>query len=33
MAENEPSSISKTNTLKEMGEFWDVHDFVEFRYR
>ncbi len=30
MAENSPSSISKTNTLKEIGEFWDEHDFVEF---
>ena len=30
MAENNLSSISKGNTLKEMGEFWDEHDFTEF---
>jgi hypothetical protein len=29
MPENK-SSISKTNSLKKMGEFWDKHDFTEF---
>ena len=24
------SSVSKTDTLKKMGEFWDKHDFTEF---
>jgi len=24
------SSISKTNSLERMGEFWDKHDFTEF---
>jgi CopG antitoxin of type II toxin-antitoxin system len=24
------SSVSKTNSLKKMGEFWDKHDFTEF---
>jgi hypothetical protein len=24
------SSISKTNSLEKMGEFWDKHDFTEF---
>ena len=24
------SSVSKTNSLKKMGEFWDKHDFIEF---
>ncbi len=24
------SSISKTQSLEEMGEFWDTHDFTEF---
>lgn len=30
MAENNSSSVSKSDTLKEMGEFWDKHDFTEF---
>ena len=30
MAENKSSTISKANTLEEMGEFWDEHDFTEF---
>ena len=24
------SSISKTDSLEKMGEFWDKHDFTEF---
>lgn len=24
------SSVSKANSLKKMGEFWDKHDFTEF---
>ena len=24
------SSVSKTNSLGKMGEFWDKHDFTEF---
>ncbi|MCI0555182.1 MAG: BrnA antitoxin family protein [Anaerolineae bacterium] len=24
------SSVSKTSSLKKMGEFWDKHDFTEF---
>ena len=24
------SSISKSNSLEKMGEFWDKHDFTEF---
>ncbi len=24
------SSVSKTNSFKKMGEFWDKHDFTEF---
>jgi len=24
------SSVSKTNSLKKMGEFWEKHDFTEF---
>ncbi|HEU0293463.1 MAG TPA: CopG family antitoxin [Anaerolineales bacterium] len=23
-------SVSKANSLKKMGEFWDKHDFTEF---
>ena len=30
MAENNLSSVSKTNTPQEIGEFWDEHDFTEF---
>lgn len=29
MAANK-SSISKTNNLEKMGEFWDKHDLTEF---
>jgi hypothetical protein len=29
MAANK-SSISKTDSLEKMGEFWDKHDFTEF---
>ncbi len=29
MAANK-SSISKTDNLEKMGEFWDKHDFTEF---
>ena len=24
------SSVSKTNSLEKMGEFWDKHNFTEF---
>ena len=24
------SSVSKSNSLEKMGEFWDKHDFTEF---
>ena len=24
------SSISQANTLKEMGEFWNTHDFTDY---
>ena len=24
------SSVSKANSLKKLGEFWDKHDFTEF---
>jgi hypothetical protein len=30
MDENRRSSISQANTLEEMGEFWDEHDFTEY---
>ena len=30
MAENKKSSISQATTLREMGEFWDSHDFTDF---
>jgi len=30
MEENRLSTISQASTLKEMGEFWDEHDFTEF---
>jgi hypothetical protein len=30
MDENRLSSVSKSNTLEGMGEFWDSHDFTEF---
>jgi hypothetical protein len=30
MDANRLSSISKTDTLEKMGEFWDTHDFTDF---
>jgi hypothetical protein len=30
MDENRVSSISKSNSLEGMGEFWDSHDFTDF---
>ncbi len=30
MDESERSSVSQANTLQEMGEFWDTHDFTDF---
>jgi hypothetical protein len=30
MAANRVSSISQTNSLEKMGEFWDTHDFTDF---
>jgi hypothetical protein len=30
MGENKVRSISKANSLEQMGEFWDTHDFTEF---
>lgn len=30
MDENRRSSISQADTLEEMGEFWDEHDFSEY---
>ena len=30
MEENKLSSISKTDTLEKMGEFWDTHDLTDF---
>jgi hypothetical protein len=30
MAENRLSSISQSDSLEEMGEFWDSHDFTQF---
>lgn len=30
MEENKQSNISNAATLKEMGEFWDTHDFTQF---
>ncbi len=30
MQENRLSTISRAQTVEEMGEFWDVHDFTEF---
>jgi hypothetical protein len=30
MDKNKFSSISKSDTLEGMGEFWDEHDFTEF---
>ena len=30
MDTNRLSSISKADSLKKMGEFWDTHDFTDF---
>ena len=30
MDENKLSSISQSNSLEGMGEFWDSHNFTEF---
>ena len=30
MGANRVSSISQTDTLEKMGEFWDTHDFTDF---
>jgi len=30
MEKNKLGTISQPSTLKEMGEFWDEHDFTEF---
>lgn len=30
MQESNRSSISQAQSLEEMGEFWDTHDFTEF---
>ena len=30
MGVNKVSSISQTDTLEKMGEFWDSHDFTDF---
>ena len=30
MPENRKSSISGVTTLREVGEFWDTHDFTDF---
>ena len=30
MDESKLSSISKSDTLEGIGEFWDMHDFTEF---
>ena len=30
MPENRKSSISEARTLREVGEFWDTHDFTDF---
>ncbi|MEZ4862837.1 MAG: CopG family antitoxin [Caldilineaceae bacterium] len=30
MPENRLSSISQADSLEEMGEFWDTHDFTQF---
>jgi hypothetical protein len=29
-ANKKVSSVSKTDSLEKMGEFWDKHDFTEF---
>ena len=30
MAENNSSSVSRTDSDEKIGEFWDGHDFTEF---
>jgi hypothetical protein len=30
MDENKSSSISKSNSLEKIGEFWDTHDFTDY---
>jgi len=30
MDEKNKSSISKTNRIDEIGDFWDTHDFTEY---
>ena len=30
MDENKSSSISKSNSLEKIGEFWDTHDFTGY---
>jgi len=30
MPENNLSSISRSDTLEKIGEFWDTHDFTQF---
>ncbi len=30
MGKNRVSSVSKANTLEQMGEFWDTHDLTDF---
>lgn len=30
MQESRRSSISQAQSLEEIGEFWDIHDFTEF---
>ena len=30
MGANRVSSISQADTLEQMGEFWDTHDFTDF---
>lgn len=30
MEEDKKSSISKADSLENMGNFWDTHDFTEF---
>ena len=30
MDENKSSSISKSNSLEKIGEFWDTHEFTDY---
>jgi len=32
MGVNKVSRISQADTLENMGEFWDSHDFTDFDY-